>query len=461
MKTDSTLHIGFDDTDSRKGMCTTFLAYKIVEYLKKERVKFLDYPYLIRFNPNIPWKTRGNGAVALKIKTDKPESIKKNLIEFIRKYSAIKDGANPGLVFYQNEKIPLHFAEFGHKALCSLINRNNAKKFVSKNGLESFYLGNGQGLIGAIGAIGYAFDDYTYELISYRNKSNFGKKREIFKHSVKKMQDLTYPNTFNSFDEEKNRILIAPHGPDPVFFGIRGEDINSVIHGKSLVHSSEKLDGYMVFRTNQGTGAHLKNELDVHNLKPFSSGYVTGRISDVPKVEIGGHVIFSIIKDDQKIKCAVYKPTRLTKIASKLIKGDMIKVGGGVRKATKIHQRILNIEFLEVLRLAKNMKAVNPLCHICSKRTKSKGKNQGFECVKCKKAFSNKTFEEIPREIECRLYVPTLSAHRHLTRPMQRIGKLNNKIEFDNSRKWFHTSKSGQIANQKLEIKINTRKLKH
>src|SRR2546430_4414783 len=327
MKTDSILHIGFDDTDSRKGMCTTFLAYKIVEYLKKERVEFLDYPYLIRFNPNIPWKTRGNGAVALKIKTDKPESIKKNVIEFIRKYSAIKDGANPGLVFYQNEKIPPHFAEFGHRALCSLINRNNAKEFVSKNGLESFYLGNGQGLVGAIGAIGYAFDDYTYELISYRNKSNFGKKREIFKHSVKKMQDLTYPHTFNSFDEEKNRILIAPHGPDPVFFGIRGEDINSVIYGKSLVHSPEKFDGYMVFRTNQGTGAHLKNEFDVRNLKPFSSGYVTGKVSDVPKVEIGGHVIFSIIKDDQKIKCAVYKPTRLTKITSKLIKGDVIKVG--------------------------------------------------------------------------------------------------------------------------------------
>ncbi len=36
MKTNSILHIGFDDTDSRNGMCTTFLAYKIVEYLKKE-----------------------------------------------------------------------------------------------------------------------------------------------------------------------------------------------------------------------------------------------------------------------------------------------------------------------------------------------------------------------------------------------------------------------------------------
>ena len=461
MKTDYILHIGFDDTDSRKGMCTTFLAYKIVEYLKKEQVKFLDYPYLIRFNPNIPWKTRGNGAVALKIKTDKPESIKKNVIEFIKKYSAINDGANPGLVFYQSEKIPSHFSEFGHRALCSLIKRNNAKEFVSKNGLESFYLGNGQGLVGAIGAIGYAFDDYTFELISYRNKSNFGKKREIFKHSVKKMQDLTYPNTFNSFDDKKNRILIAPHGPDPVFFGIRGEDINSVIHSKSLVHSPEKFDGYMVFRTNQGTGAHLKNKLDTRDLKPFSSGYISGRISDVPKVEIGGHVIFSIISDDQKINCAVYKPTRLTQIVSKLIKGDVIKVGGGVRKATKNHPRILNVEFLEVLELEKNMKAVNPLCHTCNKRTKSKGKNQGFECVKCKKVFSNKILEEIPREIECRLYVPVISAHRHLTRPMQRIGKLNHKIEFDNSRKWFHISKSGQAINKKLEIKINTRKLEH
>jgi tRNA(Ile2)-agmatinylcytidine synthase len=460
MKTDSILHIGFDDTDSRKGMCTTFLAYKIVEYLKKERVKFLDYPYLIRFNPNVPWKTRGNGAVALKIKTDKPEFIKKNLIEFIKKYSAIEDGANPGLVFYQNEKIPSHFSEFGHKALCNLIKRNNAKKFVSKNGLESFYLGNGQGLVGAIGAIGYAFDDYTYELISYRNKSNFGKKREILKESVKKMQNLTYPNTFNNFDEEKDRILIAPHGPDPVFFGVRGEDVDSVIQGKSLIHSPEKFDGYMIFRTNQGTGAHLKNKLDIHDLKPFSSGYVTGKVSDMPKVEIGGHVIFSIMKDDQKINCAVYKPTRLTKITSKLIKGDVIKVGGGIRKATKNHKRILNVEFLELLRLEKNMKAVNPLCHTCNKRTKSKGKNQGFECVKCKKTFSSKTFEEIPREIECRLYVPILSAHRHLTRPIQRIGKLNNKIEFDNSRKWFYISKSGQTV-KKLEIKINTRKPQH
>jgi len=440
MKPSSVIHIGFDDTDSRNGMCTTFLAYKIVEYLKKEHAEFLDYPYLIRFNPNIPWKTRGNGAVAIKIKTDRPDTIKKKVVEFIKKHSAIKEGANPGLVFYQQEKIPKQFSEFGQLALCQLISRNTAKKFASQNGLESVYLGNGQGLVGAIGAIGYSFDDHTFELISYRNESNFGKKREVFKESVKKMQDITYPRTFNSYDEEKNRILIAPHGPDPVFFGVRGEDVDAVIKGASLVQATEKLDGYMVFRSNQGTGAHLKNELDVFNLKPFSSGIVTGRVVDEPKIQLGGHVIFSITKNGQKVKCAVYKPTGITQIASKLIRGDLIKVGGGVRKASRNHQRILNVEFLEVLELQKNLKMVNPICRRCNKKMKSKGKNQGFECVKCEKTSSHKTLQEIPREIEKHLYVPVLSAHRHLTRPIQRIGKLNKKIEFDDSRKWFHVT---------------------
>ena len=455
MKTSSVLHIGFDDTDSRKGMCTTFLAYKIVEYLKKENVQFLDYPYLIRFNPNIPWKTRGNGAVAIKIKTEKPDTIKKNIIEFIKKYSSINEGANPGLVFYQQEKIPEHFSKFSKLALSQLISRNKAKEFTTKNGIESFYLGNGQGLVGSVGAIGYSFDDHTFEFISYRDESNFGKKREISKESVKEMQNLTHSRTFNSFDEEKNRVLIAPHGPDPVLFGVRGEDIDSVLKGASLVKAAEKFAGYMVFRSNQGTGAHLKNELDVSNLKPFSSGTITGKISDPPKIELGGHVIFSIIKNGQKVQCAVYKPTGITQIASKLIKGDMVKVGGGIRKASKNHKRTLNVEFLRVLELEKNLRIVNPLCNACKKRMKSKGKNQDFECIKCSNKSKHKTLEEIPREIEKQLYVPIMSAHRHLTRPLQRIGRSNKKINFSDSEKWFHASQP--IKNQHAKIKIKTR----
>ena len=82
MKSKTILSIGFDDTDSPKGMCTTYLGSKLVRLLQKQNVEFLDYPRLVRFNPNIPWKTRGNGAVGLKIKTSDPKKIKKKVIDW-------------------------------------------------------------------------------------------------------------------------------------------------------------------------------------------------------------------------------------------------------------------------------------------------------------------------------------------------------------------------------------------
>ena len=69
------LHIGFDDTDSLYGMCTTYLAYKIVEFLLEHSARVVDHPLLIRLNPNIPWKTRGNGAVALCVEIDNEDIV--------------------------------------------------------------------------------------------------------------------------------------------------------------------------------------------------------------------------------------------------------------------------------------------------------------------------------------------------------------------------------------------------
>ena len=64
------LHIGIDDTDSLDGRCTAHLAYNIVRHILKNRLgDFVDYPLLIRLNPNIPWKTRGNAAVCLRLRT--------------------------------------------------------------------------------------------------------------------------------------------------------------------------------------------------------------------------------------------------------------------------------------------------------------------------------------------------------------------------------------------------------
>ena len=437
MNTACTLHIGFDDTDSPKGMCTTFLAYKIVDYLKKQDSEFLEFPKLIRFNPNIPWKTRGNGAVSLKIRTKNPSKIKNKIKNFISKYSDTKNGANPGLVFYENKTIPSHFTEFSELALWQLINRNQAKKFASKNNLEIFYKGNGQGLVGAIGAIGYQFNDHTLELLSYRRPSKFGKERKISSQSVKTMQQKTFPHTFNSFDNKKSKVLITPHGPDPVFYGVRGEKVDSLLRATKILKTEEKLAGHMIFKSNQGTGDHLKNTFTKITMKPYASGIITGYVSCDPKIEKGGHVFFSINCDGDEIQCAMYKPTGLSSIALGLIKGDKICVGGGIRKASRTHPRILNLEFLDIIDLKKNVVKSSPLCRKCNKKMKSKGQNQGYQCVKCGRISKNKTNLEIPRKIKKQLYIPDVSAHRHLSRPLIRVGKINRKSKFDDSVSWF------------------------
>ena len=431
------LNIGFDDTDSPKGMCTTFLAYKIVDLLQKQKTEFLDFPRLIRFNPNIPWKTRGNGAVSIRIKTKNPSKVKNQIKNLVSKYSDTKNGANPGLVFFESDAIPAEFTNFSNLALWQLIKRNNAKRFAKKNDLEFFYKGNGQGLVGAIGAIGYDFQDHTLELLSYRKRTKFGKERKISAESVKIMQEKTSPNTFNSFDTKKGRILITPHGPDPVFYGVRGENVNSLVYAMKILKSDEKLDGYMIFKSNQGTGDHLKNELNFENMKPYASGKITGIVSNTPKIVKGGHVFFKIISKNHEFWCAVYKPTGISSIALNLIKGDKICVGGGVRKASKKFPRIINLEFIDIINLEKNLSKTNPICKKCNKKMKSKGQNHGFQCILCVKKASKKITIQISIKIKKQLYIPEMSAHRHLTRPLQRIGISNKTSKFDKSLSWF------------------------
>lgn len=442
------LNIGFDDTDSPKGMCTTYLAFRLVDSLRKDRdVSFVDYPRLVRFNPNIPWKTRGNGAVGLCIRVygkdkgsleAKLDSLKKLVRRMVKKYSDTENGANPGLVFYQNERIPAEFQELSKSSLWQLVSRSSVKRFVKKHNIESYYHGNGQGLVGALGVIGYSFADHTLELLRYRTKKMFGKKRNIPTDIVKRMQEKTWPHTFNSYDSKKHRIMIAPHGPDPVLYGIRGEDAGTLVSASKMVNPKESDAGYMIFKTNQGTGAHLENQLDVNSMKPYMSGYVVGMVSTIPQIRTGRHVFFSVTSGGKEIPCAVYRETGLATVALELVIGDVIRVGGGIRKASKKNPHTLNVEYIFTERLKEIKKQTNPLCVSCNKRMKSKGKNQGFECVKCKKKAPAKTdFVQTRRLVEKQLYMPATSAHRHLTRPPQRIGVSNRNGTFNPRMHWF------------------------
>jgi tRNA(Ile2)-agmatinylcytidine synthase len=123
------LHIGFDDTDSIAGRCTTNLAFKIVSKLMSETgITFIDYPLLVRLNPNIPWKTRGNGAVCLRIKTDSSDQMIEFLLKILRTQSDMRNGANPGLAIFEGDSIPFSLRQFGSRAMNDVIGIEEAEK---------------------------------------------------------------------------------------------------------------------------------------------------------------------------------------------------------------------------------------------------------------------------------------------------------------------------------------------
>ncbi|MHA2117038.1 MAG: tRNA(Ile2) 2-agmatinylcytidine synthetase TiaS, partial [Candidatus Thorarchaeota archaeon] len=100
------VQIGMDDIDSPEGRCTTHFASILVEKLDEWNVEWTDYPNLIRLNPGIPYRTRGNGAVALRFLTDETDEILPMIENLLVGY--VDDeypNTNPGVVIL-NGNIP-------------------------------------------------------------------------------------------------------------------------------------------------------------------------------------------------------------------------------------------------------------------------------------------------------------------------------------------------------------------
>jgi len=342
--------VGIDDTDSARGYCTTYLAYRIATDCR-DQCAVLPYPRLVRLNPNIPFKTRGNAAVCLRIETKNPDKAFDSICATAAEFSDAEGGANTGLVFLEDLRLVKEIEPLYLDALHGVVNVRRVTRFLRQRMVRFWTQGNGMGLVGATASL--VFDerfDHTYELISYRKKENWGTPRGIDASSVRIMDAATFPHTFNNYDYQKRKVLIAPHGPDPVFAGVRGDSPKTVLSAFRMLAYQESIDGYMVYVSNQHTEAHLGNRLD---WKVYSSGWEQGQVESV-EVGPGGHVYFVLRCGASKHPCAVYEPTGdLKRMARRLTEGDTIRVYGGVRKSTTIHPKILNVERLDVLKLAR------------------------------------------------------------------------------------------------------------
>ena len=140
------------------------------------------------------------------------------------------------------------------------------------------------------------------------------------------------PHTWDSVDRENRVVVCVPHSPDPVLFGIRGERPGWLSLAREHI-VSEKPSLEQVFVTNQGTDAHLREEA-AGLMKEGCSYILRGTVASPPLTAKGGHVSFSLECDeDVCVQCMAYEPTKgFREVVRCLLPGDLLVVAGGAHK---------------------------------------------------------------------------------------------------------------------------------
>ncbi len=412
--------LGIDDTDSKKRMCTTYLAAVLVKTLQNYGVK--GYPRLIRLNPNIKYKTRGNGAVAIEIEADEDQAmgIMDVVVREVEEMAELDDPeTNPGIVLLSH--IPPEVEEFSERVVRDIVTIKEAVDLAKKYGMVHAFK-NGRGVIGALAAVGFSLkDDCTYELVAYRHKERWGTPRKIDKTSILEADRMTYPHTWDTVDLINDTTVFSPHSPCPVLFGIRGDDVDAIKRAFKMI-KSEEIERYIIFKTNQSTDAHIvpgKIASAKNGRSYILGGTVVKQSYSIP----GGHVFFTIAEDGYEIDCAAYEPTKnFRDLIRQLCVGDEVLVYGSVKDQT------VNLEKIEITSLKDQFVVRNPPCPTCQKRMKSSGKNQGYRCRKC--GIKSREEEHIPihRSLEPGFYETPPCARRHISKPLIRMsGRMSER----------------------------------
>ena len=296
---------------------------------------------------------------------------------------------------------------FYEKAVKDVIPLNLAQEYAKKHNI---LIRGDRGIIGSIATISFKPKEFTYELITYRPPEEWNKnKRDIDPQSVIKYEEQFFPYVFANFDYIKNKVLIAPHGNDPVLYGIRGANIDSLLKGLEIINTKDKIEMAMLFKTNQGTDAHVL--LNSHYF--YQTSEITAKVESV-EIKEGGDVLIKLNENNPVI--IVYKETGELNTAAKLLqKGDLIKVVGAI-KPSVLYGKIMEAERIEILELS-GIEKRNPKCPKCNGPTESLGRNKGFRCKKCGYRFFGEK-ETLQRERQLGLGIYQTRYYRHLTKPL-------------------------------------------
>ncbi|HLY77132.1 MAG TPA: DUF1743 domain-containing protein, partial [Thermoplasmata archaeon] len=360
-------------------------------------------PRLVRLNPNVPTKTRGNAALVARFghgrgtptvvgslpvgpvmsypvgrepnETDR-RRLADELWETVVSTSAGTDpGTDPALLVLRRRPP----AELYWEAVRRIVTLDEVHGWLARTDPIIRSVPSGVGQIGAAAALAWPGGHPTWEAIAYREPARWGTARRVERASVE--QSLRrHPELFLCTDVRTRRVLIAPHTACPILFGLRATQPAAAVAALHEIRS-EPVDRWLLFRTNQGTGDHVRSPWPVPAL-PFTAGTLTGRIAGPPEPRVGGHVLFSLEVDPGvRVACAVFEPTKtLPRVVRTLLPGDRVRVWGGSQA-----DPVFRIEGLDVLSLQPRQRPqANPRCPRCARRMGSLGLGRGFRCARCR-----------------------------------------------------------------------------
>jgi tRNA(Ile2)-agmatinylcytidine synthase len=424
--------IGVDDTDGPDGGCTTYVLTEILEAARRLGLDLIGEPRLVRLNPNIPWKTRGNGSLAARIGHGQGPRRKVGEIGarpvwsyrrgrsldaderrrmFQAAWAAIEgarsheSGSDPALV---GSVAPLPVALY-RAAVASRVSVAAAYRCARAGGAEVRTGRTRRGIVGAASAVAWPGRRVTWELLAYRRPDRIGSRRQVDADSVVRAA-ARYPALFLCRDARTRRLLVAPHTSCPILFGLRSTDPAVLDRARRMVRS-EPVDRWLVFRTNQGTGDHARPR-STSELRPFDAARLAGRVEGAPRDLPGGHVTFRLRDGTGVQPCVAFEPTKtLPAVARSLGPGDTVSVWGG-----RGRDRTFRLEGITIVARTPRFRLVPPRCPRCDRTAGSLGTGRGYRCPGCRGRFP----PEAARRIRLRpafdrgTYHPTPSARRHI-----------------------------------------------
>ena len=397
-------------------------------------IDLIGEPRLVRLNPNIPWKTRGNAALSARFgrgqgprrrvgqiagepvwayRSGRPlapatgRAFREDAWSRVLAGARSEEGTDPALVA-TDRRLP---AGLYWSAVREVVPVAATRRALAQVGAWWRTRTSERGLVGAAATIAWAGHHPTWELTTYRPSPRWGEPRVIDAASVRKAAQR-FPGLFLCDDPRTRRLLVAPHSPCPILYGLRGTDPTSLLAAARVVRS-EPVERWVLFRTNQGSGDHLKRRT-VREVGPYRSARIDTIVARTPETHMGGHVRLEVIdREGSPLRCVAFEPTKtLPRVVQSLVVGDRVTIWGGRgRDAT------FRLEGIRLVRLVPRFGPPRaPLCSECGRRARSLGTARGYRCPACHRRWPPEAAVLVRHApaFPAGVYHPTPSARRHL-----------------------------------------------